>query len=224
VDGKDRGNEMMGGDDPRYGPIGFDFTEVFGTKKYPKFHVVDAVVDSLLSLCDTVNILGRTSGGEVSRDSIMGALDGTAATIRATAKCELGGFRLMLFLQGCAHLRVRLEPGLCLRQIFYPVKGSGSWNNVKEQGVADEDVAAVCREIQKELSTPTRPVWMDEVEVVLCESKEGRLLQKYDTFIKGTTLFRLDNIGECWIKLYGEYFWRRYRIRHRSSVAVPTAI
>lgn len=217
VEGKERGNEMIGGEDPRFGPIGFDFNEVFGTHNNPKFEIVDAVVDSLLSLCDRVNLVIRPSQCETGDAAILKLLSEASQQVGAVAKCELGSFRLMLFLQGCGYLRVRLEPGEYLRRMFYPVKGSGSWNHVKEQHVEDKDVGMVCLEVQKELSTPRRKVWMDEVEVILCESKEGRLLQKFDTFIKGTSLFRFDNVGECWIKRFGEYVWMRYRVRHRTT-------
>lgn len=57
---------------------------------------------------------------------------------------------------------------------------------------------------------------LDEVETMLCESKEGRLLTKVDVFVKGQALFRLDDEGIPWIKEYGEYFWSRVKIRYRN--------
>jgi hypothetical protein len=95
------------------------------------------------------------------------------------------------------------------------VEGAGSWAHITDHDVVDADVEVVCRELQSELSTTEREVEMDEVEIVLCESKEGRLLRKYDTFVKGQSLFRLDKIGSSWLKLYGEYCWRRHKVKHR---------
>lgn len=146
----------------------------------------------------------------------MSCVEDAANEIRDLGRCELGGFRLMLLLQGCAYLKVRLHSGSHLRQIFFPVHGSGSWNHVKDVGVADEQVEAVCYEVQRELSLPSRKVWMDEVEVALCESKDGRLLQKYDTFVHGQMLFRFDDFGSVWIKLFREKVWKRFTALHKK--------
>lgn len=217
--GKDKGGEMLGGDDPRFGPHGFDFKAIFGTFDDPKKEKVTDVCNILLELLDAVNLLSSNKGdGEnFGRDQIMELVGTYSAKIRAVAPCEMGAFRLMIFISFAATLRVRLDPRPKLRQIHFPVKGSGSWNHVKDVCVADSDVESVCREIQRELSTPWRRVCIDEVEVILCESKLGRLLQKYDTFVKGQSLFRLDSGGESWLKRHGEYVWRRYRVRHKLS-------
>jgi hypothetical protein len=217
VEGKDKGQEMIGGNDPRFGPPGFNFVEVFGTKTAsPNYEAVDKVVDIVLLLCDSINLELSPDHAVVTRETMMGLVEDASQRINSVAKCELGPFRLMILLQGCAHLGVRLQIGKHLREMFFPVKGAGSWTHITDHGVVDADVQVVCREIQSELSTTKRKVQMDEVEPVLCESKEGRLLRKYDTFVKGQSLFRLDEIGSSWLKLYGEYRWRRYRVKHRS--------
>ena len=58
---------------------------------------------------------------------------------------------------------------------------------------------------------------MDEVEVILCESKDGRLLQKFDTFVMGQLLWRIDDFGSVWIKLHNEKLWKRYTARHKRD-------
>jgi hypothetical protein len=216
VDGKDKGQEMFGGADPRFGPIGFDFKEVFGTYDNPKKGVVDGIVDCILNLCDSLNLL-YDSKDSVSRDEVLDLVEAAAEVIRDIGRCELGSFRLMIVLQCCAYMKVRLKSGVQLRQMFFPVKDSGSWNHVREAGVEAVDVEAVCYEIQREISTPSRFVWMDEVEVILCESKDGRLLQKFDTFVMGQLLWRIDDFGSVWIKLHNEKLWKRYTARHKRD-------
>lgn len=213
VPGKEKGQEMFGGEDPRFSPGSFDFKEVFGQPDDPRKDVVDKVVDLLLALCDSVNLL---KGTIIRHGTFLDLVESTASAIRDEAKCELGAFRLMILLQGCAFLGVRVEKGTHLREMFFPVKGSGSWCHLTDVGIAENQIESVCREIQRELSTPSRPFWMDEVEVVLCESKNGRLLQKYDTFIYGQMLFKMDDEGSVWIKLFGENEWKEFKSKHRQ--------
>jgi hypothetical protein len=213
-EGKEKGQEMFGGATPRFGPIGFDFKEVFGTYEETKNDTVDGIVDIILKLCDSLNLLFH-SGATVSRLEVLSLVEATAGEIRGVGRCELGTFRLMILLQGCAFMKVRLKSGEHLRQMFFPVNGSGSWEHLMDAGVSAQDVEAVCFELQRELSTHWRIVWMDEVEVILCESKDGRLLQKFDTFIVGQMLWRIDDFGGVWVKLYNNFEWTRFVPRHK---------
>ena len=74
-------------------------------------------------------------------------------------------------------------------------------------GAEESQIECICDEIQNKLSTKERCIHMDEVEVILCESKEGRLLKKFDLVIKGQSLFKLDENGASWMKLYGSHKW-----------------
>jgi hypothetical protein len=47
----------------------------------------------------------------------------------------------MILLQGCAHLGVRLQIGKHLREMFFPVKGAGSWAHVIDHDVVDAEGA-----------------------------------------------------------------------------------
>ena len=205
--GKEKGQEMMGGDDPRFVPIGFDFKSVFLIDGKYNTGVVDRIVDYILGLCDSINAL---RGKNISLPTFLELVETTAHQIRGDAKCELGSFRLMILLQGCVYLGIRLEIGTHLRDIFFPVRGSGSWNHLLEVGIEELHIDSVCREIQLELSTHSRRIYMDEVEVVLCESKHGRLLQKHDTFIFGQDLFQMNKDGVVLIKKFGENTWKTY--------------
>ena len=97
------------------------------------------------------------------------------------------------------------------------MKGSGSWNHCKEARVGDSQIESVCLELQNELSLPGRRIWMDEVEVILCESKDGRLLKNFDLVIKGQSLFKLDDNGASWMKVYRETNWVQVDVRHRVN-------
>jgi hypothetical protein len=213
VEGKDKGQEMFGGRDPRFSPPYFDFKEVFGSYEEQKTDMVDKTVSRILALCHSLNVYSTKE--DIGRDTIMKLVAAASKEIRVIAPCQLGSFRLMLLLQGCSYLKVGMRTGTSTRQIFFPVKDSGSWQHVKDVGVSDEHVESVCYEIQRELSTPARKVWMDEVEVILCESKEGRLLEKFDTFVKGQMLFLMDDHGSVWIKKYNENHWKRFIARHK---------
>ena len=202
--GKEKGQEMFGGEFPRYGPIGFDFKDVFGTDMSPNNEVVDRIGVGLCDFLDEVNAL---VGKEIHCALVMEIFLRTSERIRAIAKCELGCFRLMIFLQGAVYLGVRVQPGVHLRQIFFPIEGSGSWSHLKEAKIAESEVEAVCLEVGKELSTADRFIWMDEVEVILCESKDSRLLKKFDLIIKGQSLFKLDDDGRSFMKLFGQTTW-----------------
>ena len=210
---KDKGQEMFGGESPRFGPIGFDFKEVFGTDIAQRRQVVDNVVAELLVFLEEVNDL---KDGVIDRQLVLSIVARASDRIRRHAMCELGSFRLMILLQGAIYLRVRLKPGKHLRQIFYPVKGSGSWSHISETMVHESQIESVCYELQQELSTPTRFISMDEIEVILCESKDGRLLKKYDLIIKGQDIFKLDDDGASWVKLYGQKKWDEISIQHRQ--------
>ena len=166
----------------------------------------------LLEFLDEINTVDEG----VERGNVMDIVSAASDRIRHHSRCELGPFRLMILLQGAVYLRVRVRTGRHLRQLFFPVKGSGSWSHIKDMGVDDSQVESVCLSMQNELSTPERFVWMDEVEVILCESKDGRLLKKYDLVIKGQSLFRLDDKGTPWLKLFGKRNWREVAVRHNT--------
>ena len=204
--GKDKGQEMIGGENPRYGPVGIDFREVFGMEDSPRDGVIENVCGCLVEFLEDVNALGEEEG-PITQKRVLEIVTMATARIREKAKCELGSFRLMIFLQGAIFLRVRVMPGPHLRQIFFPVKNSGSWAHLDETGVSENSMEAVCVEIQKELSTRDRFIWMDEVEVILCEAKGGRLLKKFDVIIKGQSLFKLNDVGRSFVKKYGENEW-----------------
>ena len=212
--GKEKGQEMFGGETPRFGPIGFDFKDVFGTDKSQRRETVDKVVGELLAFLDEVNTLTDA----VDRNSVMDMVARASERIRMHAKCELGSFRLMILLQGAIYLRVRLKPGSHLRKIFFPVKNSGSWSHIKEMMVDESQIESVCYEVQRELSTPERLISMDEIEVILCESKDGRLLKKHDLIIKGQDLFKLDEGGASWVKPYAQKKWKETTILHSSTM------
>ena len=111
-------------------------------------------------------------------------------------------------LQGAVFLGFRLRPGVHLRQLFFPVPGSsGSWSHLREAKVDKAEMEAISTKISKELLTPHQVIWMDEVEVILCESKEGRLLKKYDLIVKGQSLFNLDVEGRPLMKFFGTKEW-----------------
>jgi hypothetical protein len=57
---------------------------------------------------------------------------------------------------------------------------------------------------------------MDEVEVILCESKDGRLLKKFDLIVKGQSLFKLDDEGLPWVKHYSQHNWVKVDILHKK--------
>ena len=205
-EGKEKGQEMIGGDNPRYGPVGMDFIDVFGTDESPNEGVIDNVCGCLVEFLEDVNALGEEEG-PVTQKRVLEMITVAAGRIREKVKCELGSFRLMIFLQGAIFLRVRVKPGPHLRQIFFPVRNSGSWAHLDETGVSENAMEAVCVEIQKELSTPDRFIWMDEVEVILCEAKGNRILKKFDVIIKGQSLFKLNSEGQSFVKKYGEHEW-----------------
>ena len=109
-----------------------------------------------------------------------------------------------------------MRPGKHLRQMFFPVKNSGSWAHLLAAEIGEESMEAVCLEIQKELSTTECFVWMDKAEVILCEAKGGRLLKKYDIIIKGQFLFKLDDTCCSFFKEYGKKDWKPVTIHHRA--------
>ena len=51
------------------------------------------------------------------------------------------------------------------------------------------------------------PIMMDEVEAMLCKSKPGRVLQKFDRFIKGQSIFVKNIKGVPWVLRYGKRQW-----------------
>jgi hypothetical protein len=92
-----------------------------------------------------------------------------------------------------------------LRKLLYPVVGAASHEHVLKHGFPKEQVGEVCPVVGVQFSTFDRKVFHDEVKTMLCESIIGRLLTKFDLFIKGQSLFLMDGDGVSWMKLYGEY-------------------
>ena len=100
-----------------------------------------------------------------------------------------------------------------LCNLFYPVRGSGSWSHLKEIGIDESEIEGVCQEIRNEISTTKHLIQMDEVEVILCESKDGRLLKKIDLVVKGQSIFKLDENGALSVKYFASHEWVPVDIR-----------
>ena len=216
IEKKNKGQEMYGGGDPRFGPIAFDFASSFGTHEEPKKVVVDNICGAILCLCDDIN-RQADSGEAFSMAAMQSMLQRCNEEIKQVAKCELGLFRLMILLQGLAILGVRLKPGIHLKEMCFPVPGSGSWNHIKGFQVEDKHVEDVCHEIRNLLSTPSIPIGMDCVESGLCEGVPGRSLTKFDIFVKGQSLFLLGDDGVGRVKFYGAYEWENVVKRFATS-------
>jgi hypothetical protein len=182
----------------------------------------NSLVDELLFLLKQVNEL--VSGRLVS--SCQEILDTANAQIERNFKFDLGTFRLLLFVQFCAHVGVVIEPGVTLREMIYPIKGTFAYERIERIVVKDkgglpdkvglrpekveEKVHEICRFLQSELSTSSRRVFMDEIETMLWDDCEEGHVSELDTFIKGQSLFRLDDEGTPLVKPYGhDSAWTR---------------
>ena len=108
----------------------------------------------------------------------------------------------MIFLQAASHLGVGLRPHPRLRDIFYPVEGTGAFQHLIDCDVDRSDVYNVTAELKVALG-----IRMDETEAILCEGM-NRILQKYDFFIHGQSLFFCDDNGKPWIKEFGDTEWK----------------
>ena len=82
----------------------------------PKYDNVDKFVDIILAMCNKFNNktkFPRTAEGSqlITRESVMEIIVGASENISVVADCQLGLFRLMIILHGCAHLGIQLKPG-----------------------------------------------------------------------------------------------------------------
>jgi hypothetical protein len=174
---------------------------------------VDLLVDALISLIQSVNAILDNPALELCRSTLEPVLNVTRNRILENIPdCELGPFRLLIFLEFCAHLNLGLTTSKKIRNLLYPVSGTasnrlilnhGAGPKPDPQGVVDE----ICLMLQSEMSTPSRPVFMDEIEPMLCEAMPSSSTDNRwggnDTFIKGQFLFRLDEHGSPLVKSYG---------------------
>lgn len=194
----------VGSAPPRYEPVKIDFKHVFESGAQ-----VDLLVDELLMLIELVNAIEDDA---VDRSTMEPKLISTSNRIRDTLPgCELDPFRLLLFLQFCVHLNVGLTLRTSVRNLLFPIVGETSHRVIVDTiGFADSRVDEICSLLRSEMSTPSRPVFMDEIEPLLCETKSHRRWEGYDIFIKGQYLFRLDEQGVPLVKVYGDQeMWSR---------------
>jgi len=199
----DNGHHMIGGDDPRYSPMGMDFRKMFGDHRNHREGTVDKLVSQLVSMAEDFNKLE-----DASHDVVVETYQKRNQCIREVlGNCELGVFRLAVCLQGMAHLGVILRPRKLVREFFVPMRESGSWEHLRELTIDEKDIPQVIEEIKRELNIEGRHVAGDQVETLLCESKPGRLLEKRDLFVKGQSLFRLCPDGIPLVKRYGSKKW-----------------
>jgi hypothetical protein len=225
-----KGTEYCGGPHPRFSPPGFNFREVFGLldpdsdaeseedevkRDKESKRRVDFLTEVLLELLDAVNDISGDGSNAIPRVKLQPLVLAANLKIKKFLGCELGEFRLLIFLQFCALLRIVLKPGRYLRSLLYPAEGMASFEHIIKSGFKAEEVDKVCEMLLTELGSPTHPLYMDELETMLCESCEGRMLLKFDVFIKGQTLFRLDDDGVPWMKEYSKVVWRRVPTRFK---------
>jgi hypothetical protein len=202
------GLEFVGGDysPPRYPPVTFNFQKVFGSEDGGT--KIDLLVDELILLIESVNTILGNPELELCRSTLEPSLNSTRSRIRMNLPdLELGPFRLLVFLEFCAHLNVGLTmPNKKIRDLLYPVAGTASYGLISDHGAGEKDdtdgvVDQICVMLQSELSTPSRPVFMDEIEPMLREAA-GSGWEGNDTFFKGQSLFRLDEHGAPVVKSY----------------------
>ena len=219
VEGREKGQEMYVGIDPRFSCVSINFPEVFGTQEKPTKGKIDSLVCVIKGLCTSINEIVQSTVGEVDHEMIVGEIKAAAAACRSTAAAQLGEFRLMLILQACVHLGLGFTPSRQLRNIFLPVEGSGSWEHMTEfAGAEPGEHIVICKELQRQLSDRDGMiVMMDEVEAMLCEGKPGRILQKFDRFIKGQSLFMVDDEGVPWMLPYGKKNWEKVALFNNVS-------
>jgi hypothetical protein len=207
------GSEFIGGMYPRYNCVGFHFGKVFESNGS-----IRMVTAELRRLLESVNRLGKTFPEAVPVAAMDNALEAASRAINQQAKCELSRFRLLVFCQACAHLGIVLKSGTWIRNLPYPVEDSASLDHLKRHGFTSENVEEACEFLCDEMNTTTKGamVMRDNVEVMLCESIEGRLLTKFDVFVRGQSLLMLDEYGSGWVKDFGEYQWKRTQKRFVS--------
>jgi hypothetical protein len=212
----DSGLELVGGDysPPRYPPVTFNIQEVFvgsedgGTK-------IDLLVDELMLLIESVNTILDNPELELCRSTLEPILNATTSRILGIhPDCQLGPFRLLIFLEFCAHLNMGLTmPNQKIRNLLYPVSGTASYSLICDHGAGPKEdtdgvVDEICGMMQSEMSTPSRPVFMDEIEPMLCEAAVASSSDNgwggNDTFIKGQSLFRIDEHGAPLVKSYND--------------------
>jgi hypothetical protein len=206
---RETGYEFIGGDyyPARYPPVTFNFRKVFESDG----EKVDLLVDELMSLIKAVNEIEENGLLKLCRATLEPRLTSTSNRIREVLPdCELCPFRLLVFLQFCAHLNVGLTACKNLRNILYPVAGAASHCHIVGNGFKDSAIDEICSFLQSEMSTPSRIVFMDEIEPMLCEaSTQHRRWEGKDIFIKGQDLFRLDEHGTPWVKVFRSMTWSR---------------
>jgi hypothetical protein len=229
----DKGTEYCGGPHPRFSPPGFNFRKVFGlldpsneleeeeedekARDAESKRRVDHLTDILLELLEAINDISGDGSKAIPRVKLQLLVLAANLKIKESLGCELGEFWLLIFLQFCALLRIVLKSGRYLRSLLYPVEGAASFEHIIKSGFKAEEVGEVCVMLLAELGTSTRPLYMDELETMLCESCEGRMLLKFDVFIKGQSLFRLDDDGVPWMKEYSKVVWRRVPTKYKRG-------
>jgi hypothetical protein len=124
------------------------------------------LVDELMSLIDSVNAIEDNGSLELlCRSTVEPYLNATSARIREILPgCELCPFRLLVFLQWCAHLNVGTTACKNLRNLLYPVFGAVSHCHIVANGFHDSQVDEICSILQSKMSTPSRVVFMDQIE------------------------------------------------------------
>jgi hypothetical protein len=220
----DQGSEYAGGPHPRFSPTGFNFRDVFGLRD-PRLPCepeeedsvrvqetqrrVDLLTDILLRLLNSINNLAGDGARPIPRVDLQRLVLQANDEAKVGLRCELGEFRLLIFLQFCATMCIVLKTGRYLRYLLYPVEGAASFENILKHGFKKEDVDEVCQLLMYELEGPAFPLHMDQLETMLCESTIGRMLTKTDVYIRFQSLFRLDDDGVPWMKKYGSVTWQR---------------
>jgi len=198
---------MYGGSYPRFNTVSIDFENIFGTHKSQNQELLNNVVQRLTTLLTEIDSIVHDDGIDVTHELVLKGVVQKCNTdlkllVEDGESIQLGMFRLMIFLQAASHLGVGLRPHPRLRDIFYPVEGTGAFQHLIDCDVDRSDVYNVAAELKVALG-----IRMDETEAILCEGM-NRILQKYDFFIHGQSLFFCDDDGKPWIKEFGDTEWK----------------
>jgi hypothetical protein len=217
TDEVDSGLDFVGGNysPPRYPPVSFDIRMLVGSGDDTS--KVDLLVDELIKLIDSVNTILDSLVLAVGRSTLEPLLNATSnRVLEILPGLEMVPFRLLLFLEFCAHLNVGLTTGTKkIRDLLYPVSGTASHRLILKHVLADKRfkdrdpcklVDDACSFLKSELSSADRQAFMDEIEPMLCEAMPS---DEYrwggnDTFIKGQSLFRINEHGVPFVRSYGK--------------------
>jgi len=214
------------GSDPRYSSASDKFKKLIPDNCKPTKEADKRLSKIGKELLRWVDIINSYENSEVPFVELREEIKVVVSYVQDAAdvgddKLDFAQFRLSIFTTFICGLGI-VKPGFHLHQIIIPAQNTAAIKHLKfpfsHANGGSTTGGKIEQDVDWEMEVVSQSLGFDkyrrgQIEILLCESTQGRDLRRKDVFRKGQSLFWMDGNGQVLVKEYG-----------RQSIWVPIEV